>query len=159
MRTWVKATLGGVALLLLGLGVLAGTSAYFVMRHLDVRPAREADTAARFEAVKARFSGRAPLIEIVGPGPGDLRVQRPDRPDGRRVTTLHVLTWNAEDEELFQTEVPLWLMRFSTLNVLSKLGVAPERFRLTVNDIERYGPGLIADYHRPGQTRVMIWAD
>ena len=158
MRTWVKATIGGVALLLVGFGVLAGTSAYFVMRHLEVRPALEADTATKFNAVKARFAGRAPLIEI-GPGPGDFRVQRLDRPDGRRVTTLHVLTWNAEDEELFQTEIPLWLMRFSTLNVASKLGVAPEKFRLTVDDIERYGPGLIADYHQPGRNRVMIWAD
>jgi hypothetical protein len=50
-------------------------------------------------------------------------------------------------------------MRFSTLNILSSLGVAPDQFRLTVVEIERYGPGLVVDYRRPAQTHVLIWVE
>ena len=58
-----------------------------------------------------------------------------------------------------EAELPLWLMRFSTLNVLSKLGIAPEKFRLSAQDVVRYGPGIVADYRRPGQSHVLIWVD
>lgn len=56
-------------------------------------------------------------------------------------------------------EVPLWLMRFSTLNITSQLGIAPEKLRLTVGDVQRYGPGIIADYSAEGSFRVLVWVD
>ena len=60
---------------------------------------------------------------------------------------------------MVRTEVPLWLMRFSSVNILSQLGVAPERFRLTVSDIQRYGPGIVVDYGSRGTSRVLVWVD
>ena len=70
-----------------------------------------------------------------------------------------MLTWNrSEGGEKLQTDVPLWLMRFSSFNILSKLGVTPSKYRLVVHDIEVYGPGIVADYRRPGQSNVLIWA-
>ncbi len=53
----------------------------------------------------------------------------------------------------------VWLMRFSSVNVLSRLGLAPEKFRLTVQDVEQYGPGIVADYRRPGHSHVLIWVE
>jgi hypothetical protein len=50
-------------------------------------------------------------------------------------------------------------MRFSSINILSHLGIAPERFSLTVQDLERYGPGIIVDFRHPGVNRVLIWAE
>jgi hypothetical protein len=50
-------------------------------------------------------------------------------------------------------------MRFSSVNILSQLGIAPAKFRLTVNDIERYGPGIVVDYDSPGAFRLLIWVD
>jgi len=37
--------------------------------------------------------------------------------------------------------------------------VTPSKYRLVVHDIERYGPGIVADYRRPGQSHVLIWAE
>ena len=73
----------------------------------------------------------------------DVRINRLASSDGARVTTLHIVSWKAEDGEIARTEVPLWLMRFSSINMLSHLGVVPSKIRLTVQDVERYGPGIV----------------
>lgn len=159
MRRWVKWTLGGIVLAMVAFGILAGVTGYYFFRHLETGNATEAATLKQFEAIRARFPERQPLVEIINPQTGDVRINRLTHPEGREATTLHVLTWKAEDGERLQTELPLWLMRFSSFNVLSKLGVLPAKYRLVVHDIERYGPGIVADYRRPGQSFVLIWAE
>ena len=159
MRTWVKVTLGGVLLGLIAIGALAGTGAYFVFRNLETHPAGETEALREIDALKARFAGRQPLVEIGNPKTGDVRINRAVHPEGRRATTLHVVTWEGEDGRVLQSEVPVWLMRFSTLNIASRLGLAPEKFRLTVSDVEEYGPGIVVDYRRPGEKHVLIWTN
>jgi hypothetical protein len=159
MRTWVKATLGVVGVVAVLFGILAGTSAYYVMRNLDTRSASEAEAAGEFEAIKTRFGTRPPLIEIGDPQKAEVKINRPAEPSRTPVSTVHVLTWEAEERQVFRTAVPVWLMRFSSANVLSQLGLAPERFRLTAQDLERYGPGVVVDFSRPGENRVLVWLD
>jgi hypothetical protein len=43
--------------------------------------------------------------------------------------------------------------------VLSHLGIAPEKFRLTAEDLARYGPGIVVDYRQPGSDQVLIWLE
>jgi hypothetical protein len=159
MRTWVKVTLSGVALVAVCFIVLGATSAYFVLRHMEKKSSTEADTGREVEIVRARFPARPPLIEVVNPRAGDIRVNRQQSPDGREASTIHVIAWKSEDREMTRAEVPLWLMRFSTVNLLSQLGVAPEQLRLTVDDVKRYGPGIVVDYATPGKDRVFVWVD
>ena len=157
MRTWVKATLAVIAVIVLCFVALAGTGAYYVFRGLDRRAGPEGEAVKAIAAVKGTFPPRPPLIEIVDPKRADIRINRSDTP-AAAVKTLHVINWNGESGELVRMEVPLWLMRFSSLNILSQLGIAPEKFRLTVSDIERYGPGIIVDYASPG-VRMLVWVD
>jgi hypothetical protein len=158
MRTWVKFTLAGVAIAVLGFSILAGTGAYYVFRHLDTTPATETDTLKAFDAQRARFGTRPPLIEIVDPLAADIRVNRSTHPQGLRASTIHVVSWNVEGERV-QTDMPVWLMRFSSINILSKLGVAPDRFRLTVDDVVRYGPGIVVDFRQAGKNSVLVWVE
>ena len=159
MRTWVKLALGGFLLLVLVIGALGGIGAYFVFRNLETHASTETEALRDFDVLKARFGGRAPLVEIVNPATGDVRINRAVHPEGRHATTLHVVTWEGEDARLLRSEVPVWLMKFSTLNIASRLGLAPERFRLTVQDVQDYGPGIVVDYRRPGDKHVLIWTD
>ena len=159
MRTWVKVTLGGVALIALALVALAGTGAYFVFRHMDQRTGSEAEAIRAIDTVKARFGTRPPLIEINDPQRADIRINRPTDASLTRVGTMHVINWNRSTGELVQFEAPVWLLRFSTANIASQLGLTPEKFRLTVADIERYGPGIVVDYSVPNTTRVLVWVD
>jgi len=159
MRTWVKVTIAGVALAVLGFAALAGTGAYYFLRHLETKSATEAEVKPDFAAIRARFTGRPPIVDIIDLQSGDVRVNRLAHPEGRRAETLHVLTWAGEEEKLLRTDVPLWLMRFSSVNILSHLGIAPSKYRLTVEDLKRYGPGLVVDFTQVGRTQVLIWLE
>ena len=44
-------------------------------------------------------------------------------------------------------------------HVLSKLGVGPANLRLTVQDLERYGSGIVIDFGHPGKDRAIVWTD
>lgn len=159
MRTWVKATLGGVALVAVALAALGTTAAYFVLRHMEKRAGSEVEAVQEMDGLKARFGTRPPLVEIVDPQRADIRINRPVEASASRVDTVHVVAWKSDTGELSRTEFPLWLMRFSTLNIASQLGIAPEKFRLTVGDVERYGPGIVVDYASQGTSRVLVWVD
>jgi hypothetical protein len=159
MRTWVKATLAGVALLVVALIALAATGAYFVLRHMEKRPAAETEANQAIDAVKMRFGSRPPLIEIVDPRSGDIRINRPVEPSPSPVETIHVLNWKRDTGELARADMPVWLMRFSTVSIASQLGIAPARFRLTLSDVQRYGPGIVVDYGSQGAFRVLVWVD
>ena len=159
MRPWMKVTLGMAAVAIAGIVALAGTAGYFVWRTFERRPATEATAVQEIESIRGRFRARPPLIEITDPKTMNVRINRLTSGDGARVATLHVVSWKGEDGEIVRTDVPLWLARFSSVNILSKLGLTPARIRLTVDDIERYGKGIVADYHQPGAMRVLIWVD
>ena len=158
MLTWAKVTISGIALAALGLAVLAGIGGYFVFRHMEKRAADQVEAGRAIDAAKAKFGVRPPLVEITDPRRGDIRINRTAEPATAQVSTVHIVSWQRETGELMRTQAPLWLMRFSTLNLASRLGLAPEKFRLTVNDIERYGPGVVVDYVTP-TTRVLIWVE
>jgi hypothetical protein len=159
MRSWAKATIGLVGIVVLAFAALAATGAYFVFRHMDRHASAESDAVQAFDAVKARFGPRPPLVEIVDPARGDIRINRPVESSPVRVDTFHIVNWKRDGSQLMRTDVPVWLLRFSTLNIASQLGIAPARFRLTVDDIQRYGPGIVVDYGSPGSFRVLLWVD
>src|SRR5689334_6087604 len=77
MRTWVKATIGGLALLAVAVMALAATGAYFVVRHMEKRAGSEAEAVQTIDAVKARFGSRPPLVEIIDARSADIRINRP----------------------------------------------------------------------------------
>jgi hypothetical protein len=159
MRMWVKGTLVGVALIMAVGLTLAGVGAYYILGHLERRNAGEPETRQMMDAVRAKFGTRPPLVEVVDPRRADIRINRLRDKEGRPVATIHIVSWSAENGELVRTEAPLWLMRFSSVNLLSKLGIAPAKFRLSVEDIERYGPGIVIDYESAGSVRVLAWVD
>lgn len=159
MRTWAKITLGVFGVIAVVVAALAGTGAYFVFRHMETRAGGEADAMQAIEAVKARFGSRPPLVEIADPRRADIRINRPVESSAVHVDTIHIINWKSETREVARTEVPLWLMRFSTVNIASQLGIAPAQFRLTVSDIERYGPGIIVDYGSAGEFRMLVWVE
>ena len=159
MRTWVKVTLVGLTVCVVAFSLLAGAGAYLFFRHLETTTVGEPAARTEFEAVRTKFGGRPPLVDVTNPQSGDMRVNRVKHPQGLRASTVYVLTWNAEDDELLKTDIPLWLMRFSSINVLSHLGIAPNRYRLTAEDVASFGPGIVVDYSQPGAKRVLIWVE
>jgi hypothetical protein len=159
MRTWVKVTIGGAIIAVAGFLALAGTGAYFAFRHMETRPSTEADAKREIDAVRTRFQGRQPLLELINPKAGDIRVNRLAHPEGRRSETVFIVSWDPDDGSRMRMDLPIWLMRFSSVNILSRLGIAPSKYRLTVDDLQRYGPGIVLDYRQPQGQHVLIWME
>ena len=105
-----------------------------------------------------QFEGEVPLIAITG-GHG-LEISRREEQSHAKAEALHVLTWDPDDERLVSLSIPFWLLRRmgrGTIN-LSEDGDDPfDDLDLTFEDLEWHGPGVILDYAREGDDRVLVW--
>jgi len=159
MRTWVKVTIAGAAIVVLAVIALTGAGAYYFFRHLNRNQATEVVARREFDEIHARYAGRPPLVEIVDLKAADVRVNRLVHPQGRRGETLKILSWDPDKQELLRADLPLWLTQFSSVNLFSHLGVMPSKFRLTAEDLRQYGPGVVVDYRPPGAAFVLMWIE
>jgi hypothetical protein len=122
-------------------------SALFLLRHYIASQDIDASGAALiFETERARFAGQQPLVEYQG---FDTTVHRdPSRPR-HELHTLHMVAYDASDESLTRADMPWWVVRLTTLggnsSVLGAMSFGDRAARVTVEDIERHGPGLVLD--------------
>jgi hypothetical protein len=158
MRTRTRVTLWVLGVGCGALLIVAGLATFIVLRNVETVASAEREAVVEFERVRARFPPRPPLVEIVGPRRGAIRINRPAASAERRhVEAFHVLAWAPADRKLVRTSAPIWLMRLSLQNLASTLGLGGGPWNLTVADVERYGPGLILDFNPPGGGRVLVW--
>jgi hypothetical protein len=162
VKTWVWIVIAVFAVGVLGLVAIAGVGFYYVSRHVESKSVSPAGAAREFEAVKAGFAGQKPLIELDNRG----RFVRAntDRPMTARVVTpeqLHVLAFDPSDRRIVRLSVPFWLLRFKTGGATIDLNgnrMDLEDLKLSVEDLERYGPALIVDHLAPDGERVLVWS-
>src|SRR4029079_13195372 len=85
-----------------------------------------------------------------------------DRPAGtERPQTLNVMAFDPHDEKVVRMELPFWLLRLKGAGGRFDIGrsnVDLARMRITVEDLERYGPILILDQKDTDGARVLVWA-
>ena len=128
-----------------------------VLRNLSITRSTASVAAAQFDELRRRFLERPPLIQIDDPLHARVHVNHPPRSaplaplDG-----FEILVWQADQQKLVHTRAPLWMMRFSALNVMSELGIAPGSVQVTVDDVQRYGPGVVVDFTSPKGDRALV---
>lgn len=162
IRTWVWVVVGVIVVTILGVVALAGVGFYYARQHIDTRAASPASAEKDFEAVRARFTGQKPLIELDDRG----RFVRAhtDRKVPERVTVpekLHVLAYNPEEGRIVRLTIPFWLLRLKTGNASIDFNGREmdfEDLRLSVQDLERFGPTLIAEHKAPDGSHVLVWS-
>jgi hypothetical protein len=131
-------------------------------RHTAIFTPAEADAQASFASIRERFKGRPPLIEIKNSGVPmmDFRINRlPAAAPRQHVRHFQAIVWDSKGGRMVRSSVPVWWMRFSGNNLLARLGVPLGDFALTVEDIERYGPGIIIDFQPPGGGHMLVWVE
>jgi len=153
-RTRVVLGVVGVAVALV-VGLL-GTGAFIVLRNLRITESTPAEAAALIDEARARYTSRPPLIEI-DPVRKSVHINRPSPAEARKpVDHIEIFAWQADEGKLVRTRAPLWLMRFSMMNVLSQFGLTPDAVRVTVDDVERYGQGRLVDVTTPAGDRALV---
>jgi hypothetical protein len=120
-----------------------------------------AGAAQRFEEIRKRFVGITPVLDI-----RDDEAVVTRRPaagsQSTRLTTMHVVAWDADDDELVQIDLPFWLLRLKSgpIEIASDhTSVGDNDLGITVEDLERYGPTLVLDHGRRRRGHVLIWTE
>jgi hypothetical protein len=161
VKTWVWVVIGIVTLGVLGIVSMAAAGLWFVRSHINVQTATAAVVAPEFDSVRAKFSGQRPLIEL--DEHGDFLRANTDRAAGSvRPHTLHVMVFDNDDDKVIRMELPFWLLRLKSGGTRFSLGdgdVDLARLRLTVEDLERYGPTLILDHKDRRGAHVLVWSE
>lgn len=159
---WVQ-IVGGLAIVFafVAIGaVIVGIS--WVREHVDVTDSNEAEATRAFDEIHAKFPGQLPLLELRGRTPHYVE-ERATRPDSTApITTMHVLAWDDDDRRLAKVDVPFWVLRLKsgTISFSSYAsGLDDAGVKLTPEEIERHGPGIVLDLTRAGEGRVLIWTE
>ena len=162
VKTWVWVLLAIVVVGILGVIAMAGVGFYFFTQHVNTKVTSPASAAREFDEVGARFSGQKPLIELDERG-SLLRANTdritPEKP--APLDALHVLAYNPEDGRIVRISVPFWILRMKTHGTTINFNgnrMDLEDLKLTVEDLERYGPTLIIDQKTHSGERVLVWS-
>jgi hypothetical protein len=160
VKTWVWVVAGIVALGILCIVAMAAAGLWFVRSHVDVHPSTVAAASTDFEAVRSRFVSQKPLIEL--DDRGDFIRANTDRPAGTvRPQTLNVMVFDPNGDKVVRMELPFWLLRLKSGGGHFSMGsddVDLAKLRLTVEDLERFGPTLILDHKDQKGAQVLVWS-
>jgi hypothetical protein len=162
VRTWVWVVIAIVVVGILGIVALAGVGVYYFAQHIDTRPSTPAAAAHDFEEIKGRFNSKAPLIELDDRGRlVKSNTNRPAAANPRKPDELHVLAFDPDNERIVRLTVPFWLLRMKMGDTQIQFGdsnVNLQDLRLSVEDLERYGPAIIVDHRSRHGERVLVWS-
>lgn len=162
-RTWISILIAAIVIVVvLGLAVV-GSSAYYIARHVHSQYVTSESAEDQMTRTRARFAGQTPLIEIREGG--DPIVHRtPDRPRGAPIDVLHAMIYSRESRKLVTVNLPMWLLRMVPANnrfsfISGDVDFESSRTPITIEDVDRRGPGLILDGQDRHGARVLVWTE
>jgi hypothetical protein len=161
LKKWIWIGLALFAFLGVGCLGLVGAGAYFVSRHIDVREVNRDEANAEFAALRARFKGQKPLLEVRR-GSVSMRAleEKSDRYQGPLPTSLCLLAWEEGEDKRARLCIPFWLLKLKTGKGLkldmNEAGI--ERIEVSAEDLERAGPSLLLD-RVEGRHRLLMWTE
>jgi hypothetical protein len=164
-KTWISVLIASVIIVGILAAAAIGGTAFFIYRHVNTEFTRTENADQQFREARARFAGQQPLIEI----------RKDDEPvlhrEGLRtlqstakLETLRVLAYDTDAGKLVHVSIPFWLLRLAPsrhMTFLSDSGIDfdSDRVHVTLDDLERRGPGLILDQADRRGSQVLVWAE
>jgi hypothetical protein len=166
-KTWVSVLIASVIIVgMLALTVVGGT-AFFIYRHVHAELTTETTAEREFAAARVRFDGQQPLIEFRPDA--DPLVHHdliPATHSGRTLESLRVLAYDGRAGKLVRVSIPFWLLRLlpsKNLSFLNDRGldvdIDSDRVQLTLDDLERRGPGLVLAHEEKSGSKVIVWTE
>lgn len=164
----ILAVIGAIVLIVVIFFVAAiGGMAYFVRSHIHAQPTTSAAAGEEFAKARERFAGQHPMIERTRASDDDddrFVVHRPESTSNRvELQMLRALAYDHRQERLVHIAVPFWLLRLAPsgkgFSFMEDSNIDIGRSRLTVDDLERHGPGLILDTRDRRGSDVLVWVE
>jgi hypothetical protein len=164
-KTWISVVIASVLIVgILAVAAIGGT-AFFIYRHVSTQSAPNEKADETFAQARARFAGQQPLIEVRHDDDAVLhREVIPAKMPAEKLETLRVLAYDTNEERLVRVSIPFWLLRMAPsrhVAFLNDTGIHfdSDRIRLTLDDLERRGPGLILDQADRRGSQVLVWTE
>jgi hypothetical protein len=165
-RTWIWVVLGILATFVLVMVVFVIGAVVEFRRHVKNEYVEGTAAEQEFASTRARFAGQQPLIEFTGRGRSDdALVHRPAENAPRvKINSLRVLVYDLQQGHLIHADVPGWLLRMMPESGRYGGSFNTEfddeftRHRLTIEDLERHGLGLVLE-GRNDNTRILMWTE
>jgi hypothetical protein len=160
VKTWVWVVIGVFVLGILCLVSLAAAGLWFAKTHIDVRSVSAATATTDFDRVRQQFTSQKPLIELDERG-HFLRANTNRPAVAHRPQSLNVMAFDPDEGRVVKMDIPFWLLRLKMRGTRVGLGhdsIDLQDLRLTVEDLERYGPTLIVDHKGRDGERVLVWS-
>jgi hypothetical protein len=154
----------GIGAFVLVVGVmLVGVVGYVIYQQFafQAKTATEMSADEEFAQIVAKFEGQKPYLVIKDGEPviGDEPAASPGKP----VEALHIIVWDPDDRKVVKLNMPFWLLRMTKgqpikISSDDETGGGAMKLRITAEDLERRGPGLILDHREATGERVLVWA-
>jgi len=164
-KTWVSVLIAAVIVVFVLAVAAVGGAAFFIRSHVNTQFTPRQNAEEQFTQARARFAGQQPLVEIqAGDQPVLHRDVQPNAKPGIPLLSVRVLAYDRASGKLVRVSIPFWLLRLAPsqgFSFLSDSGidVDTDRLHLTLDDVERRGPGLILDTKDRDGSRVLVWAE
>lgn len=160
-RNWPWILFGvGVVIVVIGIAAIVATTAW-VQQNLTVQESNDVEAEREFDAVRARFAGRPPLLELRDGRPVYTGGKPPEaQTSPAPIDRLHVLVWDPNDRRLASFAMPFWFLRLKSGPIEFSAyasGLDDEAVNLRPEDIEKFGPGIVIDTASPSGERVLVW--
>ena len=162
IKTWVWVVIGVVAVGFIGVVAMAGAGFYFFSQHFHTRVVSQTTAGQEFDGIRQQFIGQKALIELDERGQFlRANTDRAARPGAKTPDQLYVLAYDPDDQRVVKVAIPFWLLRFKKHGATVDFNggrLDLEDLKLTVEDLERFGPTLIVDHQEPSGERVLVWS-
>ena len=160
VKTWVWVVIAICVIAILSVVAMAAAGLWFAKTHIQVQSVTPVTATSEFERVRQQFATQKPLIEL--DARGRFLHANTDRPySDTRPDTLWVLAFNPDDGRVVKVNIPFWMLRLKLRGSRINIGgrdLDMEDLKLTVEDLERYGPTLIIDQVGRDGERVLVWS-
>jgi hypothetical protein len=164
-RTWISVVIAAVIVVgILAVSAVGGT-AYFIYRHVHTQFVQTDSADRQFAEARNRFAGQQPLIEMrKGDEPFLHREIIPKEMPATKLDTLRVLAYDTRANKLVNVSIPMWLLRLAPTNHFSfmkdnGIDFDSDRVHITLDDLERRGPGLLLDQADRRGSQVLVWTE
>jgi type II secretory pathway pseudopilin PulG len=164
-KTWVSVLIAAVIIIGMLAAAAVGGTAFFFYRHVHTQVTPTENAAQQFAEARARFAGQQPLIEIQKDDRALLhREVIPASASPAKLAVLRVLAYDTRGSKLVNVSIPFWLIRMAPSRRFSffddnGIDFDSDRVHLTLEDLERRGPGLILDQTDRRGSQVLVWTE
>jgi len=161
-RKWLTIILGVLFLFgMLAVGCVVVAVSYF-RQNMAITETSEESALREMDAIRARFPGQQPLIQLVDGRPEIAAERAGQSPAKSSLSTLHIAAFDSDEGNLVKFSLPFWLLRMKSGPIrisAYQQGWDDRGVSFRVEDIEKHGPGIIADVTHAREGRVVIWAE